>query len=87
MRELDALLYQRWGTQGKEGRGVTLTNVALRAEFLRRREMCKTQLTKAGRVKSCSTNERKEVKSRGVGISRLKPLLQRIALILNRAAL
>ncbi len=35
----DALLYQRWGTQGEEGRGVTLTNVALRAEFLRRREM------------------------------------------------
>jgi hypothetical protein len=39
VRELDALLYQRWGTQGEEGRGVTLTNVALRAEFLRRREM------------------------------------------------
>ena len=38
VRELDALLYQRWGTQGEEG-GVTLTNVALRTEFLRRREM------------------------------------------------
>jgi hypothetical protein len=60
VRELDdPLLYQRWGTQGEEGRGVTLPMLPSEPNFLGAAR-CKTQVTKAGRVKSCSTNERNE---------------------------